>query len=98
MEACSVLEVVLESALAAVCLVVAAVALEVATTFLQVFSLNLEVVGVDVVQLDVVALLEMGAGDLLASELESEDLAGHLEMAVVDTVGVVTAGSEAAAC
>lgn len=65
---------------------------------LGVVSLDLEVEGVVVVQLEVLVLrLELGAADLVESEVELGDLAGHLEMAVMEWVEEVTAESEVAA-
>lgn len=38
----------------------------------------------------------MGAVDLVVAEVEFEDMAGPLELAVMDLVDMVTVGSEAA--
>lgn len=76
----------------------AAVHAVVVAAALGVVSLDLEVEGVVVVQLEVLVLrLELGAADLVESEVELGDLAGHLEMAVMEWVEEVTAESEVAA-
>lgn len=80
LEAISTLAVEQELGLGAVCWVWVEVA------HLEAAFLDVEVVGLVVVQLEAVApRLELGALDLVVSDVELVDLAGHLEMVDVDS-------------
>lgn len=92
-ESFSILKVVLESQATAVGLAVVTLASHVGPTY----SLDLEEVEVVAAQLEgLVVILELGVVDFMASVAELWDLAGHLEVVIMDLVVVITVECEVA--